>query len=112
MFTENILIRLIITIAFGAILGIESETREVATQGRAQKEKTEPQRLGGVRTYSVLAMIGGIAGIFYLSEALPLVYMIFGAVILLVLAAYILNVQIKKAFGLTTELAILITFPG
>lgn len=107
---ENILIRLLVTIVFGAILGIESETREVANQGKDLKEKTEPQRLGGVRTYSVLALIGGISGIFYTSGAYPIVYMIFGAVILLVLAAYVMNVQIKKAFGLTTELAILITF--
>ncbi len=107
---SEILLRILLTIVFGAILGLESETREIAHKGKKQAQLEERQRIGGLRTYTVLSLIGGIAGIFYREEVYPIVYITFTSVILLVLAAYIKNIELKKAFGLTTEIAILITF--
>jgi uncharacterized membrane protein (DUF4010 family) len=65
-------------------------------------------RLGGVRTYTVLALFGAISGIFFNQGYELFAYIMFFAVFLLVLAAYVLNIKFNKAFGMTTELAILI----
>jgi uncharacterized membrane protein (DUF4010 family) len=106
----DILLRILLAVVLGAILGLETETRDIEIKGADRKTKEEKAKLGGVRTYSVLALLGALAGIFYFSGNLVLVYMLFAAVIGLVVAAYVLNVQVKQAFGLTTELAVILTF--
>lgn len=101
---SEFLIRILITVVFGAILGLESETRSW------EQIKDEKSVLGGFRTYSILCLTGGIAGLLYAQGEKNLAYISFIAMITLVLAAYVLNVQIKKAFGLTTEIAVIVTF--
>lgn len=101
---------ILLTILFGAILGLETETREKEKSGIKAASKKERERIGGVRTYAVISLFGGIAGVFYVMQQQVLVYILFLAIIGLILAAYILNVQIKHAFGLTTEVAIIIAF--
>ena len=106
----EVFIQILLTILFGAILGLETETREIEQKGKAKANKNEKERIGGVRTYTVISLFGGIAGLFFLLEQFTLVYILFIAIIGLILAAYVLNVQIKHAFGLTTEVAVLIAF--
>lgn len=103
-------LRFIFTIVIGAILGLETETRlnQNSTAGKpATKEKFS---LGGVRTYTIISLFGGVAGLFYLKNETTISYILVFATMLLVLSAYVLNVSQKKAFGMTTELAVLITF--
>lgn len=107
---SELLIRIILTIIFGAIIGLETETREIAKKGKIKAEKEEKSRLGGLRTYGVLSLIGGVAGLFFNEGLDVIVYITFTAIILLVVAAYIENIRLKQAFGLTTEISILITF--
>lgn len=106
----ELFIEILLTILFGAILGLETETREIEQSGKTNATKNEKSRIGGVRTYTVISLFGGIAGLFFVLNQLTLVYILFIAIIGLILAAYIMNVQIKHAFGLTTEIAILIAF--
>lgn len=110
MLESELLLRLLITIIFGAILGLETETREIAQKGRKKAKKEETSRIGGVRTYTVLSLIGGVAGLLFATGETTLAYLSFIAVIILISAAYVLNVQWKHAFGMTTEVAIFITF--
>ncbi len=107
---SEIFIKILLTIVFGAILGLETETREIEKKGKEVALKQEKGRIGGVRTYTVLSLFGGITGLFYLENQIGVVYILMVAMILFTLAAYVLNVQIKHAFGLTTEIAIIITF--
>lgn len=107
---NEVFIRILITIILGAILGLETETRAIEIQGKAKAKKVAKQKLGGLRTYTVLSLFGGVAGIFHLAKEYYLVYILFISVIAFTLAAYVLNVRLKKAFGLTTEIAIIITF--
>ncbi|MDQ7021241.1 MAG: hypothetical protein Q9M91_05415 [Candidatus Dojkabacteria bacterium] len=97
MAQTEILIRIILTIIFGAILGLESETREIANKGKIKAIKDEKSRLGGLRTYSVLSLFGGIAGLFYIKEIEILSYIMFTSVMVLIISAYIMNVQLKQA---------------
>lgn len=106
----QLFLEILLTILFGAVLGLETETREIEKEGKILATKKEKGRIGGVRTYAILSLLGGIAGIFYKIDQHILVYILFIAVIGLILSAYILNVQIKRAFGLTTEIAVLIAF--
>jgi len=105
-----IILRLLLTIVFGAILGLETETRDVENKGFRLAIKSEKSKIGGLRTYTVISLLGGISGILYNEGSFILSYILLSAIILFVLIAYILNVQLKKAFGITTEIAILITF--
>lgn len=110
MTISDIFIKILISITFGAILGLESETREIEIKGAAQAEKEESQKIGGLRTYTIISLFGGIAGILYIlnHKELSIVFTI--GLLVLIISAYIMNVQIKHAFGMTTEIAILITF--
>jgi uncharacterized membrane protein (DUF4010 family) len=107
----EILARILLALGFGAILGLETETRTTKEgHGSVRKAKALLQRrIGGVRTYTVLALFGAVGGILF-SQGYPLfAYLMFTAVFLIVLAAYIMNIQLERRFGMTTELAILIT---
>lgn len=110
----EILARIALALAFGAVLGLETETRAGAdhNESKADAKKREDllkQRIGGVRTYTVLTLFGAISGILYLAGLPVFAYLTFGGVLLLVLAAYILNVQYQHAFGITSEIAIMIS---
>lgn len=106
----ELLIRILLTVVFGAILGLESETRLLEIQGKKALAKHRRENIGGIRTYTILSLIGGVCGILYTNGLENFVYVIVTGILLLIVSAYILNVQMKKAFGITTELAIIITF--
>lgn len=110
MAETELILRIFLALIFGSVLGLESETRVVEIKGKNRAFEDEFQRLGGIRTYSVISLIGGIAGLLFTNGENTLVYLIFLSVILLIVAAYVLNVEFKHAFGLTTEIAIIITF--
>jgi uncharacterized membrane protein (DUF4010 family) len=110
----EMLARVALAIAFGAVLGLETETRadEDHKETKADAKKRAEllkQRIGGVRTYTVLTLFGAVSGILYMAGAPMFAYITFSGVLLLVLAAYILNVQYRRAFGITSEIAILIS---
>lgn len=107
---SEILIRILLSIVFGAILGLETETRQIESKGEKKALEEESKRLGGIRTYTIISLTGGLAGIFFYEGFEILTYSLLFAVILFLLAAYILNVQLRQAFGLTTEIAVIITF--
>lgn len=99
------LARILLCLAFGAILGLETETRtgdKVPTSAKAEKE-----RLGGLRTYVILTLFGGLAGILFAQGYPVFAYLMFISIAVVVLAAYILHVQYRQAFGLTTEISVL-----
>jgi uncharacterized membrane protein (DUF4010 family) len=106
----DIISRIILATVFGLILGLETETREIHEKGINKAKTDERKRIGGIRTYTVISLIGAIAGLLFLENEKELVYMIFASLIFLVISAYILNIQWRHFFGMTTEIAILITF--
>jgi uncharacterized membrane protein (DUF4010 family) len=107
---SELLIRILVTVVLGSILGLETETREIEKKGKEKAISEEKSRLGGLRTYTILSLFGGVAGIFYLENLNGIIYLMLGGIIVLILSAYILNVRLKNAFGLTTEVAVLMTF--
>lgn len=101
----EIVLRILLCLGFGAMLGLETETRTDKTS--KTKTEIEKGRLGGLRTYMILSLFGGFAGIMF-AQGYPLfAYLMFAVVSLIILSAYVLNVQYRQAFGITSELSIL-----
>lgn len=107
----EILARLFLSIGFGAILGLETETRatEMAKKQTAENIQASANfKLGGVRTYILLSLFGALGGLLFYFGQSVFGYLIFAAVMGIILAAYVLNVYYRRAFGMTAEIAIMI----
>lgn len=107
----EILARLFLSIGFGAMLGLETETRASENAKKQPDEIVQTYanfKLGGVRTYILLSMFGALGGLLFYFGQSTFGYLIFGAVMGIILAAYVLNVYYRRAFGMTAEIAIMI----
>jgi uncharacterized membrane protein (DUF4010 family) len=99
MIPVTIAVKLFLSIIFGAAIGLE---RESSKQGEGAA--------GGVRTHSLICLLGAVCGIFYINN-LQFLSILISAVFLMVLAIYYaLNSFHTKDFGMTSELAIFFTF--
>lgn len=84
-------------LALGALVGIE---RERSTS------KDDKQSFAGVRTFSLIGLIGSLAGMFY--DNYIFVSALIGiGVVLLVTSAYFISHSGKKSYGITSEVAAL-----
>lgn len=91
--------KLALSILLGAVIGLERESG-YGGSGSA----------GGLRTYSIIALIGSIVGILYSSGFSLFAALLLGAFLLLILVYYLMGSITTKRFGLTSELAIIFTF--
>ncbi|MFS8131478.1 MAG: MgtC/SapB family protein [Candidatus Dojkabacteria bacterium] len=107
---SDIFIKILLSVLFGAILGLETETREIEKVGEKQASQEAKTKIGGFRTYTLISLMGGISGILFLNKLEFLSFGLFFALLGFLLIAYFMNVKIKEAFGITTEIAIVITF--
>lgn len=98
MFT-GLFSKLVLAIILGATIGLE---REGSKQG--------PSALGGIRTYSLIALIGALVGIFFTHNFASLALLVAGGFLVLLISYYVSGVSATKDFGLTTELSVIITF--
>jgi len=99
---EPLIYRLAIALGIGLIVGLE--------RGWKTRDQHAGQRLAGVRTFSLAALLGGVLA----AIATPDRYVVLaaGALVIgaLVLAGYLISVRETRDFGMTTELALLTTF--
>ncbi len=84
---------------FGALLGL----------GRENSNREE-DTTSGIRTFSLTSLMGGIAGVFYLADKMPLVALCMAAVSGLIIAYYVVGSLITRHPGMTTEILLLYTF--
>lgn len=98
--------KLIIGFALGAVIGLE---REVNEKKKQQPEQLFPTALIGLRSFSLITVLGVIVGILYpLFPGLSL--LIGGVFFLLLLVMYLLDSIQTKDPGITTELAMIFGF--
>lgn len=91
--------KIILAIAIGALIGIEREKR-----GKGQLVE-------GLRTFTLVSLLGAISG--FLSETLNnqfVVLIVFASIGILTILGYMTKVSKQKHYGLTTEIAFLLTF--
>lgn len=93
-------------LAVGLIIGLE--------RGWSQRGKGDGQRFAGLRTFTITSLLGGLLPL--LIEIMPASYVlvlwvaIFFSITALVVAAHLLEAKHTADFGITTELALLLTF--
>jgi uncharacterized membrane protein (DUF4010 family) len=98
MFT-GLFSKLVLAIILGATIGLE---REGSKQG--------PGALGGIRTYSLIALVGALVGVFFTNNFSSLALLVAGGLFILLISYYVSGVTVTSDFGLTTELSVIITF--
>jgi len=98
MFT-GLLTKLILALIFGATIGLE---RAGSNQGAGE--------IGGIRTYSLIALIGALVGLFFVSNFSSLGILIAGGFLVLLIAYYAIGAYTTKDLGLTSEMSVIITF--
>lgn len=91
--------KLILSIIFGAAIGLE---RASSKQGVGE--------LGGIRTYSLIALIGALVGIFFTNSFSSLALLIAGGFIALLISYFIVGANFSHDFGITSELSVIVTF--
>jgi uncharacterized membrane protein (DUF4010 family) len=96
---SEIFTNLVLSIILGATVGLE---RESFNPGK--------DTIGGIRTYSLIALLGSLSGILYINSFVSMSVMIAGAFMLLVIAYYVMGTSVSKDFGMTNEIAAIITY--
>ncbi|MFH0974863.1 MAG: DUF4010 domain-containing protein [Spirochaetota bacterium] len=95
----DLFIKLILSIVFGATIGLE---RESSNPG--------DNTIGGIRTFSLIALAGALTGVLYSENYIPFAIVISAAFSILIISYYIIGSSSTKDYGLTSEISALITY--
>jgi len=98
MFT-SLFLKLILSLVTGAAIGLERES-----------VSREAGAVGGIRTFSLISLLGALTGLFVLNNLGNFALLIGAAFFLLLISYYIGSSYSAKHFGLTSELSVLITY--
>ena len=96
---SGLFIKLALTAIFGATIGLERESNH---QGESS--------IGGIRAYSLIALLGALAGIFVQNNYSGIALLITGGFFLLMIAYYILGTSMTRDFGMASELSAIFAF--
>ncbi|WP_462326034.1 MgtC/SapB family protein [Desulfoplanes sp.] len=89
-------------LAIGLLIGIE--------RGWSGRKEDEGQRVAGIRTFSLIGLLGGVIALLSQEIGQWLLVIGFLSVAALVIAAHILDVEKDKDVGTTTAFSMLLTF--
>lgn len=92
-------VKLFLSLLFGAAIGLEREG--INKDGSSA---------GGIRTFSLISLLGGVCAVFYISNLQVLATIMAAAFLIILIAYYAAGSYQAKNFGMTTELAIFFTF--
>ncbi len=96
---SELLTNLFFALVFGATVGLERESNN----------PNDPH-VGGIRTFSLIALTGALAGIFYQHRYESLAFIIVIGFFLLLISYYVTESVHTKDFGITSELSAIATF--
>jgi len=96
---SELLTSLFFALVFGATVGLERESNN----------PNDPH-VGGIRTFSLIALTGALAGIFYQHRYESLAFIIVIGFFLLLISYYVTESVHTKDFGITSELSAIATF--
>ena len=95
----DIFANLLLALVFGATVGLERES-----------SKPGDPHVGGIRTFSLIALTGSIAGLFFIHDFSVLGVVVVIGFFVLLIAYYVSEAVHTKDFGITSELAAMATF--
>lgn len=90
---------LLLALVFGATVGLERE-----------RNNPNDPHVGGIRTFSLIALLGALGGIFYQHNYHSLALIVVIGFFLLLTAYYVAESVHTKDFGITSELSAMVTF--
>lgn len=97
---ESLPMQLLLAVLLGAAIGLERESWQDNHLSTA----------GGIRTFSLMSLLGALAGIFYSHNSMPVFILVSTVFSFLLISYYVLGSVFSKKNGLTTELSVLYTF--
>jgi uncharacterized membrane protein (DUF4010 family) len=102
MADPDLLMRLGLALAIGLLLGLE--------RGWHDREESEGDRIAGIRTFALTGLLGGVSGWLAGLTAPVLPALVILALGLLLAVSYWVGLREDGDLGLTTEIALLLTF--
>jgi len=95
-------LKILVALAIGLLVGIE--------RGWSEREENEGERIAGIRTFSIIGLLGGVWAL--LSETMSdwVLAAAFLAVSALIIAGHILGVRQDRDVGTTTAFTMMLTF--
>ncbi|MCF8112329.1 MAG: MgtC/SapB family protein [Desulfotignum sp.] len=98
----NLVLTLLAALAIGLLIGIE--------RGWNDREENEGERIAGIRTFSLIGLLGGVTAL--VSQQITPWFIVAGflGVCALIIAAHILEVRADKDVGTTTAFTMMLTF--
>lgn len=93
--------KFILALVFGALIGLERES---------QQNGDNRGSIGGIRTFSLISLLGALAGFFYLNNMQAVFLVTLISLFAFVFGYYIVGSMTTKRTGLTTELSAIFAF--
>jgi uncharacterized membrane protein (DUF4010 family) len=91
-----------LALALGLLVGVE--------RGWEEREAPEGSRVAGIRTFGLIALLGGLWELLGRGSAEILLGISFLAFVMLMIIAHVAEARVSKDYGVTTLVAALITF--
>ncbi len=95
-------ITLLVALAIGLLIGIE--------RGWRDRDEDEGARIAGVRTFSLIGLLGAVAALISQQTGVWFLCSVFIAVAALIIASHILAVRASNDVGTTTAFTMMLTF--
>lgn len=99
---SEIFTNLVLALVFGAAVGLERESSKQGESGTGS--------VGGIRTFSLIAFTGSLAGIFMIHQYTTLAIVLVAGFMLFLISSYAIEAHSTRSFGITSELSALVTF--
>jgi len=93
---------LLTALAVGLLVGVE--------RGWSNREEQEGERVAGIRTFSLIALLGGLSAILSKEIGEWFIGVTFFGLVILVIVGHILETRESGDLGMTTKVSILISF--
>lgn len=91
-----------VSLAIGLLIGTE--------RGWKKREAAEGKRIAGIRTYTLIGLLGGVAALVSLHLSTLILGFTFLGLVVVVMTAYVINSRTEMDVGITSVIASLLTF--
>ncbi|MEN8120768.1 MAG: DUF4010 domain-containing protein [Bacteroidota bacterium] len=96
---SGLFLKLLLSLVFGATIGLERES-----------DYSGKDSIGGIRTFALISLSGSISGLLFLLGFQAPAILIMAAFLVMVIIYYFLVSTTNKDFGMTNEMAAIITY--
>lgn len=103
----SIVIKLALALGLGAIIGLERESHR---EKDADQQSVERFNIGGLRTFSLIGLFGGLAGVMALHNNNVLAVIVAATFFAMLCAYYVMGSLMIKSVGVTTEISAAVAF--